>query len=219
MRQIARDYLKYSFIGQWINRVRLRALQFKWIRNNNENETIPVSRFNLDSVTVGKCTYGELNVVSFGDKSKLSIGNYVSISENVTFLLDVEHYTDRISTYPFRAKLLRACQFEAFSKGDIVVEDDAWIGYGATIMSGVSIGKGAIIAAGAVVTRDVPAYAIVGGIPAKVIRYRFPEEVREKAERLDFDKLNKEIISNNLELLYKPVDSNNVDEIASSLYK
>lgn len=217
MRRVARDYVKYSFIGQWINRFRLRMLQFKWIRNNKENETIPVARFTPETVKVGKGSYGELNVVSFGNKTKLTIGNYVSISEDVTFLLDVEHYTDKVSTYPFRVKILHECQFEAFSKGDIVVDDDVWIGYGATIMSGVHIGKGAVIASGAVVVKDVPPYAIVGGVPAKVIKYRFPEGVREKAGKLDFNKLTGEKIERTIEELYQTVDSENVDRLINRL--
>lgn len=217
MRRVARDYVKYSFIGQWINRFRLRLLQFRWIRNNKENETIPMTRFNPETVKVGKGSYGELNVVSFGDKTKLTIGNYVSISEEVTFLLDVEHYIDKVSTYPFRVKILHECQFEAFSKGDIVVDDDAWIGYGATIMSGVHIGKGAVIASGAVVVKEVPPYAIVGGVPAKVIKYRFPEDIREKVGRLAFDQLTGDKIAKYIEELYQTVDSENVDGIINRL--
>lgn len=217
MRRVARDYVKYSLIGQWINRFRLRILQFKWIWNNKENETIPMTRFNPETVKVGKGSYGELNVVSFGDKTKLTIGNYVSISEKVTFMLDVEHYTDRISTYPFRVKMLKECKFEAFSKGDIIVDDDVWIGYGATIMSGVHIGKGAVIAAGAIVTKNVPPYAIVGGVPSKVIKYRFPEDIREKVRKLDFSKLSRGKIDKYIKELYQPVALENVDGIINRL--
>lgn len=217
MRRVVRDYIKYSLIGTWINRARLRMFQFKWIHRNKENETIPMSRFNPNSVSVGKCSYGELNVVTYGDTAKLSIGSFVSISENVTFLLDVEHYTDRVSTYPFRVKMLQECRFEAFSKGNIVVEDDVWIGFGATILSGVHIGRGAVIAAGAVVTKDVDAYAIVGGIPARILRYRFPEEIREKVSRLNFEKFNLNQVRKSLGLLYSPVDSENIDEIIRRL--
>ncbi len=217
MRRVMRDYIKYSWIGTWINRVRLRKLQFRWIRQNKENETIPVSRFNPDLVSVGRYSYGELNVVTFGDQTRLSIGSHVSISEGVTFLLDVEHYTDRISTYPFRVKQLRACPYEAFSKGDIVVEDDVWIGYGATILSGVHIGRGAVIAAGAVVTKDVDAYAIAGGVPAKVIRYRFSETIRNNVSMLDFEKLDIDRVKDRIDVLYTPVNDENVDEIMSRL--
>lgn len=217
MRRVARDFIKYSFIGQWLNRFRLRVFQYKWIWNNKENETIPVVRFNPETVKVGTCSYGKLNVVSFGDKTKLIIGNYVSISEDVTFLLDVEHYTNNVSTYPFQVKILHECQFEAFSKGNLVVDDDVWIGYGATIMSGVHIGKGAVIASGAVVTKDVPPYAIVGGIPAKLITYRFPEHIKEKVGRLDFKELTRGKIVRHIEELYQPVDSENVDELINRL--
>lgn len=219
MRRVARDYVKYSFIGQWINRLRLRMLQFKWIRSNKENETIPVARFNPKTVKVGKGSYGELNVVSFGDKTKLTIGNYVSISEDVTFLLDVEHYTDKVSTYPFRVKILHECQFEAFSKGDIVVDDDVWIGYGATIMSGVRIGKGAVIASGAVVVKDIPPYAIAGGVPARVIKYRFPEDIIESVQHVDFSRFDKEIISNCIDTLYQSISTENVHQIIELIEK
>lgn len=84
-----------------------------------------------------------------------------------------------VSTYPFKRKLFHGGE-EAVSKGDIIVGDDVWVGYGATILSGVHIGQGAVIAAGAVVNKDVPPYAIVGGIPAKVIKYRFSESVCKK---------------------------------------
>ena len=213
MRRMVRDFIKYSIAGQWINRIRLHKHRIQWILGNKENETIPVSRFNPNIVSVGKWSYGELNVVSFGEETQLKIGNCVSISENVTFLLDVEHYTDRFSTYPFLVKLLRECKYEAFSKGDIIVDDDVWIGYGATIMSGVHIGRGAVIASGAVVTNDVPAYAIVGGVPAKIIKFRFPPEVIEILMNADFKSLTKEIIKNNKELLYEQVDIMNASQI------
>jgi serine acetyltransferase len=65
-------------------------------------------------------------------------------------------------------------------KGDITVENDVWIGANSTIMSGIKIGNGAIVAAGSTVTKDVPSYAIVAGNPAKVVKYRFTEEQIEK---------------------------------------
>lgn len=70
------------------------------------------------------------------------------------------------------------------NKGDIVIDNDVWIGYEAVIMAGVHIGNGAIIAARAVVTKDVPPYTIVGGVPARPIRKRFDEEVIRKLEAL-----------------------------------
>ena len=72
------------------------------------------------------------------------------------------------------------------NKGDIVIGNDVWIGYEAVIMAGVHIGNGAIIAARAVVTKDVPPYTIVGGVPARPIRKRFDEEVIQELETLQW---------------------------------
>ena len=88
------------------------------------------------------------------------------------------------------------------SKGDITVDNDVWIGYGATIMSGVHIGQGAIVAAGAVVTKDVPPYAIVGGVPAKVIKYRFEPELIKELLKIDYSKLTKEKVEKHIDDLY-----------------
>lgn len=73
-------------------------------------------------------------------------------------------------------------------------------------MSGVHIGKGAIIAAGSLVTKDVPAYAIVGGVPAKVIKYRFDNSICNILKKIDLSKLNKVFVEQNLEVLYKQIE-------------
>ena len=98
-------------------------------------------KFNSGLVSVGTGTYGELNITTFSDKSKLLIGNYVSIAQNVSFLLDVEHYTNHVSTYPYKVKILKTKTSESFSKGDILIDDDVWIGYGATIFQEFTLGK------------------------------------------------------------------------------
>jgi acetyltransferase-like isoleucine patch superfamily enzyme len=122
-----------------------------------------------------------------GPDTRLRIGAYCSIAANVTIVLGGEHRTDWVTTSPLRIlnDLPDAwADGHPASKGDIAIGNDVWIGLGSTILSGVTIGDGAVIGAGSVVATDVPAYAVVGGNPARVIRYRFPEEVREALQRI-----------------------------------
>ncbi|RAZ30718.1 CatB-related O-acetyltransferase [Microbacterium sp. SMR1] len=138
-------------------------------------------------ITVGDHSYGTPDVRVFeGDNNtRLHIGRYCSISSDATFLLGGGHPTDRISTYPIRLRmLLPGAGRDGFpsSRGDIIVEDGAWVGHEALIMSGVRIGRGAVVGARAVVTRDVPPYTIVVGNPARVVRARIDEEAQTEAE-------------------------------------
>lgn len=205
-----REWIQYSLVKELGSRIKLNAFQRTWRRKNQHNGTFPVNRFPIDCVTVGKESYGELNVVSFAKDTKLKIGHYVSISQGVKFMLDVEHYVDHISTYPFKVKILKDRPYEAFSKGDIIIDDDVWIGYGSIIMSGVHIGQGAIVAAGAVVTKDVPPYMIVGGVPAKEIRYRFDQDIIDQLKSINYENLDRKTILDNTETLYMKVDATSI---------
>ena len=207
------NLLRYTVLKDLGSRILLNRFRRVWRRNNRHNETLPMNRFPAECVRVGKHTYGELNITTFSDQTKLLIGSFVSISQNVRFLLDVEHHTDHVSTFPFHVKVLNDCKSEAFSKGNIVVEDDVWIGFGATILSGVTIGRGSVIAAGAVVTKDVPPYAIAGGAPAKVLRYRFPKEHCERLKKIDYANLDDDTIRAQIDLLYEKVDESNIDAL------
>lgn len=174
----------------------------EWNRLYPYSDTIPMNDLNFNNISLGYGSYGELNVVDFGGENKLVIKNYVSIAQKVSFVLNADHYTNHISTYPFKVKTLHVAKTESFGKGDIIVDDDVWIGYGATIMSGVHIEQGAVVAAGAVVTKDVPPYAIVGGVPAQVIKYRFEPEMIEELLKVDYSKLTKEMIEDHIDDLY-----------------
>lgn len=185
--------------------LRLARAKKNWRSNNAHNQTRVNSIFDQSLVRVGNFTYGTINIVSTNVGSKVTIGHFCSISDNVKFIINNDHPTDHISTYPFKTRILHD-KPEAVSKGDIVVQDDVWIGLNATIMSGVEIGQGAIVAAGAVVTRNVPPYAIVGGVPAKVIKYRFEQDVVDKLMRIDYSQLDETFISDHLETLYQSVD-------------
>ena len=169
--------------------VKLVWFRRKWRRQNTHNLTAAKNCFNARCVTVGKGTYGQLDVRHFGNPDeRVVIGNYCSIGPECVFMTGGEHRYDGLSTYPFRTKL-GLCANESVTRGPIVLEDDVWLGFRTTVMSGVTIGRGAVVAAGAVVTKDVPPYAIVGGVPAKVIKYRFPETVIAEAQKMDFGAL------------------------------
>lgn len=138
-------------------------------------------RANLRSTSLGRMTYvAEVSRLGFAD-----IGAFSSIGPNVLLGGLGCHPVDRLSTHPaFYSSRLQAGA--TFSTADVIEElprvsvgSDVWIGAGSIVLDGVNIGDGAIIAAGAVVTRDVPPYAIVGGVPARTIRYRFDEETQD----------------------------------------
>ena len=116
---------------------------------------------------------------------QLIIGKFCMIASDVTFIMNgANHLSDALSTFPFAifgGDWSNAMEGKAYpNKGNTVVGNDVWIGYGATIMPGVTIGDGAIIATKSVVTKDVEPYAIIGGNPAKEIRKRFSEDTIRK---------------------------------------
>ena len=130
----------------------------------------------FDDRRYGPDKFEEYNVLYNYDfsKVKLVFGKFCAIAAETRFIMTGDHKLDAISTYPF--PIFGHGWENAFNvfdlpvKGDIIVENDVWFGYGSTIKNGVNIGNGAIIAAGAMVVKDVPAYAIVAGNPAKVLK-------------------------------------------------
>lgn len=214
MKEAINRLVKKSEFLSWI---KYKVFCHKWKKINRHNFTIPINCFNRKKVHIGKGTYGKLDVRHFGlDEESLYIGNYCSIGPECTFLLGGEHRYDSLSTYPFRMKYIDG-KNESISKGPIVVEDDVWIGFGTTVMSGVKIGKGAVIAAGSVVVKDIPPYAIAAGVPAKVIKYRFDEKVIEKIKEINMVLLDEQVIRDNIEIFEKEVNETNVDDICKRL--
>lgn len=140
---------------------------------------VRLSRFNRlrsrGRIVVGPGTYGTPIVHTFaGDSTRLVVGNYCSIASSASFLLGGNHPINRRSTFPIRQRLLGKIGDDGFpsGRGDTIVGHDVWIGHEALILGGSRIGNGAVIGARAVVSGDIPAFAIVAGNPARIIKYR-----------------------------------------------
>ena len=142
------------------------------------------------SVTVGRGTYGTPEIVG-AFSEQLTIGSFVSIASGVKIIL-VNHDSKAVSTYPFRnvdwvKKEFRSIQYpdvHASSKGPVVIGNDVWLGNSVVILPGVSIGDGAVIGAQAVVSKNVPPYAVAVGNPAKVVKYRFNQHQIESLMKI-----------------------------------
>ena len=188
-----------------------------WQSHNKHNNVLLKDICNYKNVVVGNHSYGTVDAMFTNNETKLYIGNFCSIAKNVLFITASEHGYNKLSTFPFKVLVAGETKPEAYSKGDVVVKDDVWIGANAIILSGLTINQGAIVAAGSVVTKDVPPYAIVGGNPAKVIKYRFSESIIQKLLKVDFSKLSDDKIIKNLQILYSEITEDNVDKIMNTI--
>lgn len=150
--------------------------QFYWIDLYKDGRSFPVLFLGRDSYVVG------LTIDNPFDTSKdehkvhnVQIGRYSSLANGILFMVDMNHDYRKVAQGRIGGVDYSRPVYSK-RKGQIIVMNDCWIGKNATVMSGVTIGNGAVVAAGSLVTKDVPPYAIVGGNPARVIGYRFNEE-------------------------------------------
>ncbi len=144
--------------------------RFGWVAYTNE-------LFRYHKYSIGDHTYWYPDIVNYGTDSTVKIGKFCSIAPNVQMLIASNHRIDWISTYPFLF-LDKSKKIEyILSKWDIAIGNDVRIGKNVIIMDGVTIWDGAVIAAWAVVTKNIDPYAVVWGVPAKIIKHRFSEDV------------------------------------------
>jgi acetyltransferase-like isoleucine patch superfamily enzyme len=171
---------------------------------------------NKGILEVGEFTYGLPQILHWGENTKLRIGKFCSIADGVKIFLGGNHRTDWITTYPFSGLGFKdvwteACDIKGHpaTKGNVVIGNDVWIGYEAAIMSGVTVGDGAVIAARAVVAKDVEPYSIFGGVPAKEIRKRFSSEEINKLLEIKWWDWPEEKLRKNLHIIC----SDNISEL------
>lgn len=160
----------------------------------------------FESYSIGDYTYGVPSVLFPNDKATLKIGKFCSIAKNVTIFLGGNHRPDWISTYPFfeifdDLKPVKKTIGHPSTKGDVIIGNDVWIGRNATILSGVNIGNGAVVAAEAVVTKSIAPYEIWAGNPAKLIKRRFDDNIVSSLEALKWWDWETEKIKKNADLL------------------
>lgn len=168
---------------------RLGDTQTIYLKNAVMDERIQIGDFTIYNDFIHDPRDFQKNNVLYHypiNQDRLIIGKFCSIACGAKFLMNSANHTlNSLSTYPFPIFYEEwkhgISPKEAWdNKGDIIIGNDVWIGYEAMILAGVTIGDGAIVGTRAVVTKDVPPYTIVGGIPAKVIRPRFPKEEIER---------------------------------------
>ena len=187
------------------------------------NPNITVGDFTMYNDFVNDPTLFEKNNVLYHypiNDDKLQIGKFCSIACGVKFLFNSANHTlSSFSTYPFPLFFeewgleKRGITNAWDNKGDIVIGNDVWVGYEAVILAGVTIGDGAIIGTRAVVTKDVPPYTIVGGVPAKPIKRRFPEETISALLEIQWWNWSEERIARNI----SAIQSGNIDQLKQSM--
>jgi len=173
------------------------------IREIGKNSTVD------ERVIIGAYTYGitPSTVLLFKQSDRVYIGRYCSFAYDVKIIASGEHDYRAVANFPFYAHFLKkGIERDTFTKGEVRIGNDVWIGARATILSGVEIGDGAVVAAGAVVTKNIPPYAIVGGVPAKLIKYRFPEEVVNDLLKIKWWNWTDAHVKSNIEDFYLDVN-------------
>lgn len=146
---------------------------------------------------IGDYTYGKPKI--YADPSSFKLGKFCSIADGVIIYAGGEHNHSWVSSYNFSARF--NCKVCTNSKGNVSIGNDVWIGDGALILSGVNIADGAVIAARSVVTKDVNAYEIVGGNPAKHIKYRFEQSQIDSLLKIKWWNWDINKIETNFELI------------------
>lgn len=169
-------------------------------------------RHSYDSNSITLHTYGDT-------EHYLEVGHFTSIAGNINiFLTDGRgHELQNGTTYPFGSAhthiFNNVITFPYKTKGNVIIGNDVWIGHSSIIMNGITIGDGAVVATNSHVIKDVPPYAVVGGNPAKVLKYRFEKEIIDKFLELKWWDLSDEEINKILPELQQPPTLETFDKI------
>jgi len=153
------------------------------------------------SIEAGLYTYGHGNIrtVTHGSNAKLKLGKFCSIAVDQTAFLGGNHRIDWVTTFPFSHTATDTFDVGPIighpsTKGDIIIGNDVWLGQGCTLMSGINIGDGAVIAAHSHVVKDIAPYTLAGGNPARPIKLRFEQRIVDALMELKWWDLEVDVI-------------------------
>lgn len=153
---------------------------------------------------IGVGTYGGFELIEYDHDAAVRIGAWCSIGDGVRFMPGGNHVLDRVTTYPLRVKLGLPSPDDPWTKGDIVVGNDVWIGRESVVLSGVTIGDGAVVAGFSVVTSDVEPYEMVGGHPARPIGRRLTADQAERMARISWWDWDPDVVRARVDELSSP---------------
>lgn len=177
-------------------------------RSRIVNSTVNITNMGEGCYVENACIYGDVEVGRFvnitgpgiiihAEINKIAIGSFSSIAPNVS-IIEFNHDMSRPTTSSIQSVIFgKTPRNDFISKGSIIIEEDVWVGSNVAILSGVKIGRGAIIAAGSVVNKDVEAYSVYGGVPARKLKMRFSEEEIYRIEELHWWNWDEETIRKN----------------------
>jgi len=172
-------------------------------------------------VFIGKYTYGfeSTQIFSWGENIDIKIGRFCSIAAGLKLFCGGNHSSSFISSYPFGSvyeDFLKPSKKKTvvFTNGNITIGNDVWIGRDVTIMSGLSIGDGSVVAANSHVVKNVEPYSIYGGNPAKFIKYRFSTEIIEMLLKIQWWNYSEEVILKLHDILLSNPEKSSFDEIS-----
>jgi acetyltransferase-like isoleucine patch superfamily enzyme len=199
MKKILGKFLYWLKVNIYLPFLRQRTLTVAWLwkwrfkKMGHEVMIEPGCIFaDAGQINLGHHIYIGTGAHFYTSGGEITIGNYVMVGPNCSILAANRDMSNWETPMYFGTKYVTKT---------VVIGDDVWIGKNVMITAGVTIGRGAVIAAGSVVTKDVPEYAIAGGVPAKIIRYRFDEETIKKAQKIDLKKFD------SLKKLRKPISA------------
>lgn len=157
----------FVFFRRAWRRMKMNIMRFSFFAYGTNFIFDPDGYYSFETISVGNDVFIGPGATLQASMSRIMIGNKVMLGPNVT-IMGGDHNVSEIGRFMFDVKEKRPENDQP-----VVIEDDVWVGAGATILKGVRLGRGSIVAAGAIVTQNVPPYAIVAGVPARIVRFRF----------------------------------------------